>query len=107
MVMDEIGSSVAAPAERQSGRYHTPVQRPSFDRMSIAVFTRFPPSVGGIETVAELLAREWRAAGHAVTIITDVAISEDRGERFPFAVLHRPRPREVLRVLQNCDLVIH
>ncbi len=75
--------------------------------LSIAVFTRFYPNVGGIETVAELLAREWVAAGHAVTIVTDVAAAPGDTKSFPFPVFHRPGPSELLRVVRNCDLAVH
>jgi len=75
--------------------------------LSIAVFTRFHPNVGGIETVAELLAREWAARGHRVTIVTDVAAAPNDNADFPFPVLYRPGPLELLRVVRNCDVVVH
>ena len=81
----------------------SPVQAP----LSIVVFTRFHPSVGGIETVAELLALEWAAAGHQVTIVTDLSAKHDDDKEFPFPVLHRPDPRELLKVIRSCDLVVH
>lgn len=75
--------------------------------LSIVVFTRFYPNLGGIETVAELLAREWAAAGHSVTIVTDVAAAAGDGKKFPFPVLHRPGAGELTRVCRSCDLVVH
>ena len=40
--------------------------------MNIALFTRaFSPSIGGLETIAEILAVEFSRRGHRVTVITD------------------------------------
>jgi glycosyltransferase involved in cell wall biosynthesis len=75
--------------------------------LSLAVFTRFHPSIGGIETVAELLARSWATSGHRVTIVTDVAEDWEKKREFPFEVIHRPSARQQLRVVRNCDLVVH
>ena len=60
----------------------------------------FSPSTGGIETVSNLLAREFAAQGHEVRVVTQTAGSGD----FPFAVVRRPGPFELLRQLRWCDV---
>lgn len=62
----------------------------------------FFPSTGGIETVSELLAHEFGAAGHEVRVVTQTA-----GEgSFPFRVIRRPGPLELLRQVRWCDIFL-
>jgi glycosyltransferase involved in cell wall biosynthesis len=75
--------------------------------MSIAVFTRFYPSFGGIQTIAELLASEWTAAGHKVTVVTSVPNDPNHEKDFPFEVVRRPRPSKLLQVVRDCDLLVY
>ncbi len=65
----------------------------------------FAPSVGGIETVSEILAREFVQAGHDVTVVTQT--KADDGTRFPFAVYRQPGPGELLRLVAKCDVYFH
>jgi glycosyltransferase involved in cell wall biosynthesis len=62
----------------------------------------FYPSTGGIETASNLLAREFVALGHDVHVITQ---TEGDGH-FPFAVIRRPGPIELLRQLRWCDVFL-
>ena len=62
----------------------------------------FAPSIGGIETVSDLLAREFVRAGHEVILITQTA--EQTQEDFPFRVIRRPSLGELLRLLSWCDV---
>ena len=62
----------------------------------------FFPSTGGIETVSDLLGREFVELGHEVRLITQ---TEGSGE-FPFPVIRRPRPVELLRQVQWCDVFL-
>ena len=62
----------------------------------------FPPSTGGIETVSELLAREFHLLGHDVRVITQ---TEGPGT-FPFPVIRRPRMRELLRQVRWCEVFL-
>ncbi|MEY2492584.1 MAG: hypothetical protein QOH24_1535 [Verrucomicrobiota bacterium] len=62
----------------------------------------FFPSTGGIETVSNLLAREFVALGHDVRVITQ---TEGNGN-FPFAVFRRPGAFELLRQVRWCDVYL-
>lgn len=75
--------------------------------MRLLIHTRFHPSVGGVETVAALLVREWIAAGESVTVVTDVKFDPSREERFDFPLHHQPSPLAWLRLLRSHDLLIH
>lgn len=76
-------------------------------RMKLLVHTRFHPHVGGIETVARLLVREWVTAGHSVTVVTDIASDEENKVEFAFPVRRQPTASEWVRLLQSHDVVIH
>ncbi|MDR3404567.1 MAG: glycosyltransferase family 4 protein [Chthoniobacter sp.] len=65
----------------------------------------FHPSVGGIEEVSRILAREFILAGHEVQVVTQTR--EDDGTSFPFAIHRRPGPRELLRLVEWCDVFFH
>src|SRR4051812_12061954 len=52
---------------------------PKFNRMRILFSSyAFRPGVGGIETVSEILAEEFVAAGHEVELITEMAGENSR-----------------------------
>jgi glycogen synthase len=74
-----------------------------FDSVKILLGSHhFFPSTGGIETVSELLAREFVELGHAVHLITQ---SEGDGD-FLFPVIRRPGPTELLRQIRWCDVFL-
>jgi glycogen synthase len=62
----------------------------------------FFPSTGGIETVTNLLAREFVKAGHEVRVVTQ---TEGDGD-FPFPVIRRPGALELLRQVRWCDVFL-
>jgi glycosyltransferase involved in cell wall biosynthesis len=62
----------------------------------------FLPSIGGIETVSELLAREFVSLRHDVRVITQTA----DGNEFPFPVIRRPGAMELLRQVAWCDVFL-
>jgi glycogen synthase len=62
----------------------------------------FYPSTGGIETASNLLAREFVDLGHEVRVITQ---TEGEGD-FPFLVVRRPGPLDLLRQLRWCDVFL-
>lgn len=65
----------------------------------------FAPSVGGIETVSALLAREFVALGHDVTVVTQTpgrAADDDC-----LRVLRRPSAAVLLRAVRRADVVFH
>jgi glycosyltransferase involved in cell wall biosynthesis len=65
----------------------------------------FHPSVGGIEEVSRILAQEFTRAGHEVRVVTQTR--ETDGADFPFAVYRRPGARELLRLVEWCDVDFH
>ncbi|MGN6642183.1 MAG: glycosyltransferase, partial [Verrucomicrobiota bacterium] len=73
---------------------------------SILLQTRFPPSVGGIETLALGLVRDWRAHGIEVTVSTDVAAPSARAESLPYPVHYRPDRRTLLSLWRSHDAVM-
>ena len=75
--------------------------------MRILIHTRFAPSVGGIESVAALLAHEWTKAGEAVTILTDVAAPSESGLRLPFPIVHQPDVGTWIDLLRRHDVFVH
>jgi glycogen(starch) synthase len=75
--------------------------------MRILLFSRFYPNVGGIETGAEILAREWTKAGHHVTVATDVARSSKPLPFFPFQVVHQPSWRKLFSLVRRNDVFVH
>ena len=62
----------------------------------------FFPSTGGIETVSNLLAREFVELGHEVRLITQTAGGGD----FSFPVVRRPGPMELFRQVRWCDVFL-
>ncbi|HMP83229.1 MAG TPA: glycosyltransferase family 4 protein [Verrucomicrobiota bacterium] len=73
--------------------------------MKVLLQTRFPPSVGGIETLAVGLAREWRALGVEVAVSTDVGASA-AGNSFPYPVQHQPDRKTLLSLWRSHDVVV-
>jgi glycogen synthase len=64
----------------------------------------FSPSVGGIETVTEILAAEFVSAGHEVVVITQTGESDAR-ER-PFTVVRKPGFLRLLEIVKWCDVFV-
>ncbi len=62
----------------------------------------FHPSVGGIETVTRLLAREFVRAGHEVKVVTQTRECDE--EVFPFEVIRAPRPLALISLVRWCDV---
>jgi glycosyltransferase involved in cell wall biosynthesis len=64
---------------------------------------RFHPDVGGIEVNSEVLAREFSASGHEVTLMT---WSDDPGRKdFPYQVIRQPSLGQLLREHLRADVV--
>jgi glycosyltransferase involved in cell wall biosynthesis len=65
----------------------------------------FSPSVGGIETVTLLLAREFMAAGHQVRIVTTTP-SSDPAANHGFQVLRQPSFGQLFAAARWCDVYL-
>src|SRR5215467_9080898 len=65
----------------------------------------FRPSIGGIETMTDILAREFIAVGHDVTIVTRTEASATADH--PFKVCRRPSCRQLIRLVAECDVFVH
>jgi len=63
----------------------------------------FSPSIGGIETAGETLARGLAARGHDVTVVT--AQEGNGADDFPFRVVRQPGRGELLRLVRAADAV--
>lgn len=61
----------------------------------------FPPSLGGIEEVTEIVARELVALGHAVTVVTMTPSAAP--DAYPFAVVRGPTPAALIGCVRWCD----
>jgi glycosyltransferase involved in cell wall biosynthesis len=72
----------------------------------LAVSRSFLPSLGGIETTTDALARAWAAAGQEVTIATETLSAEDVPAP-GIAILRRPSRRALLGAARAADLVWH
>ena len=75
--------------------------------MKILLHSRFYPNIGGIETVAELLTREWHRAGVELTVVSDVNCSTRQRGDYPFPVHYRPHPRQWLSLMHWSELLVH
>ena len=62
----------------------------------------FAPSVGGIETVSELLAEEFVRLRHEVTVVTQTA--DDQAEEPGYLIIRRPSVRQLFRAIKSCDV---
>ena len=57
----------------------------------------FYPAVGGLETVARILAEQFTARGHEVRVLTtSAARTPEDDTHFPFPVIRNPGWREML-----------
>lgn len=62
----------------------------------------FLPQIGGLEINVAGIAENVHTAGHEVTVVTQTAGAGPDG--FPFRVVRRPSPRELLRWVRWCDV---
>lgn len=71
--------------------------------------TYFYPSLGGSETNAEILAREFVKLGHQVKLTTQTpgnSLDAD-GKPFPFEVTRQPNPHQLMTLTHWCDVCLH
>lgn len=62
----------------------------------------FAPSIGGIETVSALAAREFVRQGHDVVVVTQTFGETE--EHFPFRILRQPSLGKLIPLLRWCDI---
>ncbi|NEO27029.1 MAG: glycosyltransferase family 1 protein, partial [Kamptonema sp. SIO4C4] len=74
--------------------------------MKILIYSpRFAPSVGGVEIVTEMLAREWVKLGVGVKVVSQTPAEGE--DEFPFEVIRQPNPWQLLSLIHWCDLFLH
>ncbi len=64
---------------------------------------RFHPNVGGIETVALIVAQELAKQGYTIKVMTQTPADQPQKD-FPFEVIRRPSPLQTLSLVRWCDL---
>jgi glycogen(starch) synthase len=64
----------------------------------------YAPSVGGVEAVGEMLAREFAEAGHDVKVVTQTPGAAAAGNP---EIIRRPSPLTLLRLVRWADVVLH
>ncbi len=64
---------------------------------------RFHPDVGGIETVALIVAEELAKQGYTIKVMTQTP-AEQHQKDFPFEIIRRPSPLQTLNLIRWCDL---
>ena len=65
----------------------------------------FLPSLGGIETTTDALARAFQRRGHDVTVVTRTPA--DGADDLPYRVLRRPGAGALLAAVRDCDVFLH
>ncbi len=71
--------------------------------MKILIYSwSFTPAIGGMESLARVLAEEFCRLGHTVTVATETV----RQSELPFPVHRRPSAVELLRLARSVDIVL-
>lgn len=76
----------------------------TFDEVMKILLSSYPfaPSVGGIETISLILAQQWSAMGHTVTVVTNTA--EETDEKFPFPIMRQPGLKTLRNLIKAHDV---
>lgn len=64
----------------------------------------FPPSVGGLEEVSDILAHQFVELGHEVRVLTMTPSAAP--DRYPFEIVRRPSPLQLARSIRWCDVYL-
>jgi glycogen synthase len=67
---------------------------------------RFHPNVGGIETVALIVAEELAKKGYTIKVITQTPADQNDQKDFPFDIIRRPNLLQTLDLVRWCDLLL-
>jgi glycosyltransferase involved in cell wall biosynthesis len=74
--------------------------------MNIVIYSRsFLPSIGGIATAGDTIARALNRRGQQVTLITETPDRE--ATPFPYGVVRRPSAGQLLGAVRSCDIFLH
>ena len=74
--------------------------------LKILIYSRvFWPSVGGTETMMEILAEEFTAAGHHVKVVTQVTVEKER-ENQAYEVVRLPSLKSYVQLLRWSDVCL-
>jgi glycogen synthase len=77
------------------------------DKQKILISSyRFNPSVGGIETVALIVAEELAKQGYTIKVITQTPAAQNHQKDFPFEVIRHPSTLQTLNLVRWCDLFL-
>jgi len=88
------------PAECPSGGA---IDKGSF--VKILIYSRaFWPSVGGLETIMQILAEEFTKAGHHVTVVTEISSTGER--ECNYSVLRSPGLGGLVKALRESDVCL-
>jgi glycosyltransferase involved in cell wall biosynthesis len=75
--------------------------------MRIVLYSRaFRPSIGGLETMMEILAEEFTAAGHQVKVITQVPAENENKRKPAYEIVRLPTLRSCVQVLRWSDVCL-
>ncbi|MEC4805025.1 MAG: glycosyltransferase family 4 protein [Jaaginema sp. PMC 1079.18] len=73
--------------------------------MKILIYSPlFYPSIGGTETVTEILAEGFTKVGHEVKVICQTTVTPEAEKVFPFGIIRQPKPLEFVRLMGWCDV---
>jgi glycosyltransferase involved in cell wall biosynthesis len=73
--------------------------------LKILIYSRaFWPSIGGVETMMEILAEEFTAAGHQVKVVTQVASQAERNQ--DYEVVRQPTLKPCVQLLRWSDVCL-
>jgi len=74
--------------------------------LKILIYSRvFRPSVGGVETMMEILAEEFTAAGHQVKVVTQIAAVESE-HNYDYEVVRLPTLNSCVQLLRWSDVCL-
>jgi glycosyltransferase involved in cell wall biosynthesis len=73
--------------------------------LNILIYSRaFWPSIGGLETMMEILAEEFTAKGHEVKVVTQIAVEVDRDH--DYEIIRLPNLKSFMQLLRWSDVCL-
>jgi glycogen(starch) synthase len=75
--------------------------------MKILIYSRtFRPNIGGTESMMEMLAEEFTAAGHRVKVVTQIAAAESESNNHDYEVVRSPTLKLCVQLLRWSDVCL-